>query len=298
MKKIKNVTYIVNAVFLLALSVWYFAAKPPYGDGYIALRAAQRLITVKAVLIAAAADMAVFLFYRFYNDAVGKNRLLPALAGAALLMGTAFLVSMPHLSGELIKGHDIYYHLERIEGLAQGIKAGFLPVRVQPVWVNGHGYAVSLCYPDLFLYFPALLRKMSLDLQDAYIIYMVCLNFVGILISYLCFRRMFKNSLCALTGSILYALSEYRYSTIYVRAALGEATAFLFLPMIMCGLYEIFTADTAAENYKYVFLLPAAGFAGLFYSHLLSAAAFGVLTVILCLILIKRTLLTDFLAME
>ena len=68
------------------------------------------------------------------------------------------IASIPLLNNYLIRGHDIYFHLMRIEGLAQGMKTGDFPVRIQPAWYGGYGYAVSVFYSDLFLYPVALLR--------------------------------------------------------------------------------------------------------------------------------------------
>ena len=67
------------------------------------------------------------------------------------------MASIPLFNNYLIRGHDIYFHLMRIEGLAQGLGAGEFPVRIQPAWYDGYGYAVSVFYSDLFLYPAALL---------------------------------------------------------------------------------------------------------------------------------------------
>ena len=39
------------------------------------------------------------------------------------------MASIPLFNNYLIRGHDIYFHLMRIEGLAQGLGAGEFPVR-------------------------------------------------------------------------------------------------------------------------------------------------------------------------
>ena len=83
------------------------------------------------------------------------------------------IASIPLLNNYLIRGHDIYFHLMRIEGLAQGMKTGDFPVRIQPAWYGGYGYAVSVFYSDLFLYPVALLRLAGVSLQDSYKVYVV-----------------------------------------------------------------------------------------------------------------------------
>ena len=67
-----------------------------------------------------------------------------------------------------LNAHDQYFHLMRIEGIRAGLESGMFPVRVQPGWLSGHGYAASVFYGDLFLYFPALLRYFGVSVQVAY----------------------------------------------------------------------------------------------------------------------------------
>ena len=96
------------------------------------------------------------------------------------------MASIPLFNNYLIRGHDIYFHLMRIEGLAQGLGAGEFPVRIQPAWYDGYGYAVSVFYSDLFLYPAALLRLLGISLQDAYKVYVVLCNVATTLISGYC----------------------------------------------------------------------------------------------------------------
>ena len=53
-----------------------------------------------------------------------------------------------------IGGDDIIYHLLRIEALKEGILAGRPFLRINMLFFGGAGYASSMFYPDLLLYFP------------------------------------------------------------------------------------------------------------------------------------------------
>ncbi len=291
-KKLRKTILIINAITAVCVLIACKAAADSRAEaftGLVTLRAAA------LVFCALCPVNAALIVYRRAAESLSPTlspfrREIRAVFSVIIVFGAAALFSSVFFSGKLVYGHDLYYHLERIEGLAQGLAAGYFPVRIQPMWVNGCGYGVSLYYPDLFLYLPAILRLLGFGLQDAYLIFLFLLNTAVASVSYLCFLRMFKNNLCAAVGSVLYMLGEYRFSVTYVRASLGEFLAGIFFPMIFCGIYEIFTADTADRSYKKVWLLPAAGFACLFYCHNLSSLLAGFFTLLVCVLLIKRTL--------
>lgn len=215
----------------------------------------------------------------------------PKAAVTALGLGGAVLIaSLPLLTGGLVPGHDQGFHLNRIEGLAQGLASGQFPVRIHPFWLDGRGYAVSVFYGDLLLYFPALLRFFGVSVQGAFKVYAVAVNLGTALVSWFCLRRMLKNNWAALFGSVLYTLSIYRIINIYLRGAVGEYTAMLFLPLVFYGLWRIFTQPDGEPAAPRIWLPAVIGFSGLIQTHLLSCEIVGILTLATCVVLLRRTL--------
>lgn len=76
-----------------------------------------------------------------------------------------FISSLPLFVNYMVRGYDFEFHMMRIEGLAKGLMSGQFPVKLQPGWMNGYGYPVSVMYGDLLLYLPALLRILGFTLQ-------------------------------------------------------------------------------------------------------------------------------------
>lgn len=215
----------------------------------------------------------------------------PRSSVVALGLGGAVLIaSLPLLTGGLIPGHDLQFHLNRIEGLAQGIASGQLPVRIQPSWLDGLGYAVSVFYGELLLYFPAMLRFFGVTVQGAYKVYAVAVNAGTALVSWFCLRRMLKNDWAALFGSVLYTLSIYRIINIYLRGAVGEYTAMLLIPLVFYGLWRIYSQPNDAKAGRFIWLPAVIGYSGLIQTHLLSCEIVGALTLGSCLVLLRRTL--------
>ena len=206
------------------------------------------------------------------------------------IFAVVFLIScIPLLSKKLLVGWDLEIHLVRIEGIMQGYKAGQLPVRVEPAFNGGYGYAFSTYYGGLFYNIAAIARLIGFSIQGAYKIYVVVINLATILISYYCFKLMFENDRTAMYGSILYSLSLYRLFDLYQRGAVGEYTAITFLPLVAAGLWKIYTASPEEEGYGRLWILPVLGYTGIIQAHILSTEISGLFTVIICLVLFKKT---------
>lgn len=209
-------------------------------------------------------------------------------AAALALGGITVLACLPLFTSNVVAGHDLLFHLNRIEGLARGIASGQLPVRIQPFWLSGNGYAASVFYGDLFLYLPAMLRLLGVPVQAAYKFYVFAVTLATAVLTWWCVRRMLRDNAAALAASGLYTLSAYRMVDVYTRGAVGEYTALLFLPLVFYGLWRIFTQPNGQKAPRLIWLPAAVGYAGLLQSHLLTGEMTGLLTLLICLVLIRR----------
>lgn len=125
-------------------------------------------------------------------------------------------------------GHDFPFHCARIAGLAEGLKTGNFPVKMQPGWNNGYGYPVSVYYGDVFLYVPAFLCLLSVPIVYAYKVYVLMVNLSKVLISFFAFKKISSDKLAGVTCSALYCLSVNYILNLYLRSAVGEYTASIF----------------------------------------------------------------------
>lgn len=199
------------------------------------------------------------------------------------------LSSAPVFIPYLVNGHDIRFHLLRIEGLKDGMLSGVFPVKLQPNWLNGNGYPVSILYPDLFLYVPAFLRIAGISLQAAYQIYVLLVNAATVFISYWSFGQMSGRKAIGVLGALTYTLSLYHLANIYTRAAVGEYTAMVFMPLVLYALWRIYTQDMREKGYKQGWILLALSLTGIIQSHVISVEMTGIFILLICLILWKRT---------
>ena len=237
--------------------------------------------------------LAVFLLLADWVLLVALHRLPPpirdvrmrysALAIAAMVLAACLPLGFDYL----IYGHDMSIHLTRIEGLKAGLQAGQFPVRLNPEIVNGKGYPFSLMYPDLLLYPAALLRLLGFSLQQVYQLYVFGVTLATALVTRFCLKRMFSSEGIALTGTALYLLSSYRLTNVYIRAAVGEYSAMIFLPLAVYGFWRIYTQP--GQGVRLAWLPLALGFTGLLQTHLLTTEMAGLFALIFCLAMAKRT---------
>ena len=183
---------------------------------------------------------------------------------AMILVFAAVFVSVPSLTGVLRYGHDLFFHLNRIEGIASGLRAGEFPVRIHSSTLMGYGYAAPQFYPELFLYIPAILRNLGVSQAACIAVCQMAINLLTALLSYIGARRLFGSRRIAAGAGVLYTLSIYRVANLYVRASLGESVALAFMPLLIAALADVLAGDEARWPALALAML------GVFMSHLLS----------------------------
>lgn len=245
-------------------------------------RAMMLMLAVGAVLLMLAADAVVLLVWR------GSPLALSPAAGGALLgvLGVILLACLPLLqnNGGMV-GDDLAFHMQRIDGIAASLAQGEFPVRIYHQAKSSYGYAPSLFYGELLLYLPALLHLLGADLRLAYQLYIAGVTAATAAVTYSCLRSIFGRRLLALLGCALYVLSPYRLVCVYVRAAVGEYTAFLFLPLIALGLWRLYASAAPIPAWGVL----AVGFGGLLQTHVITLILSALTVFCLVLVLWRKT---------
>ncbi len=195
------------------------------------------------------------------------------IAGVIFLI-TILIACSPLFTENCINGHDIEYHLLRIESLKEGILMGKPFLKVNVLFLGGAGYASSMFYPDFLLYFPALLRVCGVGINASYHLFVALCFILCYAAAFYCTKQITKSSYAGTIAAVVMTLCQYHIDDVYTRSAVGEYTAFIFIPFVIYGLYDILF-----ENMKkpWVFAL---GFAGVLLCHTTSL----VMCVILCFV--------------
>ncbi len=221
-----------------------------------------------------------YLLYKLNNkqDIIEKDMII------FLLIGIAVLVSYPLYTPTILHGHDINFHLYRIEGIKDGLLAGQFPVRIHPTHNKGYGYITASVYPELFLYIPAVLRVMGVSAVTSYHVFVFFINLLTVVCMYIAAKGISNSKYVGCLASIVYTLSTYRVINLYYRAAIGEALAMAFFPLLFYGLFNIFKG-----NYKKWWVLTFAC-TGIFMSHIISTLLAAIIVVVFFVIYCKSLL--------
>ncbi|MCR5358062.1 MAG: hypothetical protein K6E63_11745 [Lachnospiraceae bacterium] len=198
---------------------------------------------------------------------------------AAVFLITMVIACAPLISRYCVNGHDLDYHLLRIESLKEGIMLGKPFLKINVLFFGGAGYASSMFYPDFLLYIPALLRVIGVSINASYHIFVAVCIILCYLSVYYCVKKMTGSTFGALIASVTLTLCQYHLDDIYVRAAVGEYTAFIFIPFVI---YAIYNAVYEEMDKPQLFVL---GYAGILLCHTSSfvmCTLFGLAALIIC----------------
>ena len=214
---------------------------------------------IYAVFIIAAVCVLVYLMIRwdFFSMPLGDRICFGAAALYLLLVNYMYYRPFP------IGAEDVGFHLARIEATYNEIRQGQIPVIMYSDFVQGRGM-IGIMYPSLFLLLPAALRVLHMSPEGALRMFFIIVSCATCASSYYASKKLIMDKYLATTSMMLYGMLLYRITTMTYRYAYGELQAFIFFPLVICGLYETVLGDRK----KWTVL--AIGMTGLMQCHLLS----------------------------
>lgn len=155
---------------------------------------------------------------------------------------------------------DAPMHIAMIAGFYNGLKSGDFPV----TWADGfanYGMPMPIIHQQLPIYLGAFINYLTNDVVVSYKIVVFIGVFLSLLFFYF-FLRLYFSNLPALSGTLLFNFAPYRIFNVYIRGALPEFFASVFVPLILIALY----LSIKKKNILGLFLL-IFSVAGLFLSH-------------------------------
>lgn len=265
----------------------------PDGSGFYALSIeivklnwGSRMLVFGAFVGCFLLNMLVWLREKILAGTISKEK---QIAIWMMLLGVA-IAYFPYATDYFTIVADGAFHLQRIEGLARTLgEAAQFPVRVQSYWLYDHGYAVSMFYGDTFLVIPALFRLIGFSIMASYKMFLFLVIVATTGVAYYSFKKCTGNVYAAAFGSFLYTVSPYFIYNIYNRQAVGEYLGMIFLPLIISGMFRLYTEDMNAPEYRRAKLPLIIGLSCLLQTHLLTCEMMVVFILLICICRFKKT---------
>lgn len=175
-----------------------------------------------------------------------------------LLLILCLPVLLPFFKPGFFPTHD-YIYVARVQQLDFSLKSGHFPVRWTPDF--RYGEALFNFYAPLPYYVGSLIHTVGVNFLTTTKI-LFALSFVLSALSMYFFGKDVFGKMAGFVAAVFYLYAPYRSVDVYVRGALSESWAFVFLPLIFLFAYRIYK-EQKFRNVVYFSI----SLACLYYTH-------------------------------
>lgn len=172
------------------------------------------------------------------------------------------IIAIPLLSENISNFNEFRIHIVRIVSMHRVFNEGIFPALISPDNMSGFGYALNVFYGPITTYIPIAISVLigSHDILSLKI-FTIIASILSSFTMYFFSLKVTKNKYASTVSALVYTLAPYKLTDIFSRNAVGEYTAFVFLPILFNGLYELVYGN---KNKNYLIIL---GAVGLILSH-------------------------------
>ena len=95
------------------------------------------------------------------------------------------------------------------------------------------GYAAGVFYPNMFLYIPATLGMLGMDIVLSFKMFLLIMFSLMFVLTYVSIKNITEETNSALIGTVLIILSKVICTNLYLRLAVGEFLGMIFLKQVL-----------------------------------------------------------------
>ena len=158
------------------------------------------------------------------------------------MAAAALILSWPFFSTASWETLDTIFHLNRIEGIKESLAVGDLPMRINGFTFNGYGTPIGIMYPDLLLYFPAVLRLFDIPIGLSYNLFWIFTVWLGLAMVWRGFTLWNGDVAAGGVAALLYGSSFVMM--IHYGMSPGDYPAMCSLPLVFGSLKAVFSRNT------------------------------------------------------
>lgn len=163
--------------------------------------------------------------------------------------------------GQFYTSHDGIHQVVRLYNFDKALRDGQIPPRWAGSLMNGFGYPLFIFSYHMPWIIAEPFYFLGLSIFDSIkVTFVLTFAFSGI-VMYM-FQKDLFGRFPSLVGTLIYLFAPYRFSNIFVRAAVGDATTFVFAPITFWSMYKL------REKFSWKWIASGSlGIAGLILSH-------------------------------
>lgn len=197
------------------------------------------------------------------------------------------LASVPALRALAIPGfytsHDGVTHTARIANFSLALKEGQILPRLAPNLFGGLGFPIFVFIYPLPYLVGSTIHEIGFSFTDSFEI-VIGASFLLSAISMFFFLRELFGETSALVGALFYSWAPYRFSQVYVRAAIAESFAYIFIPLVLLSALKL----SRTRNTRWVGI-GGLSLAGLLLSHQLVSLTFLPVFILMAFLFLRET---------
>jgi len=169
--------------------------------------------------------------------------------------------------------HDGKHQIIRLMHYHQGLKDSQLPVRWAGTALKGYGYPLFVFTYRLPFWIAEVGYLIMGNLGDAIKFSFILTYLVSGITMFVFAKKLWSSKLAGFLSAVLYLWAPYRFVNIFVRASLGEAAGFVFIPLIFFGLNQL---AEIRKKYTFWILLLSFSLSGLILTHAITLGLWAV----------------------
>lgn len=176
---------------------------------------------------------------------ISKNKIIHYI----LIFVAATIAAIPLIKLRIYGTDDGFIHILRIMGVENILQEGNFPPLIHSTYCNGFGYAINVFYPPLVTYMPLIFKFFFSSFSDCLKIYTYITLMISGFTMYYFVKELSGKREIALFSAIIYIFIPYRLETIYNRFAIGEFSAYMFIPLVFLGLHNLLYGNKKKHYY-------------------------------------------------
>lgn len=155
--------------------------------------------------------------------------------GLLFVLFISLLPLISLLTPGLPVAHDTLEHVTRIASFYKSLTEG----TIVPRWAGnlnwGYGHPILMFLYPIPSYAASFFHVLGLNYTDS-LKALFATSYILSGIFFYIWIRNFLNEKAAIAGSVLYLFAPYRFVDLYVRGAIGEHVAFVFIPLVLLSI--------------------------------------------------------------